>query len=286
MFRRFAAVGAPPLLLILGALLLVHYQSLILDTFWGGVLPGAWRQVLLYLPVMLAAVGVVVGLRMHSTGVLIVMLTLGVVLGMVSPSEVVGLQSLGKINWDSPVFLLLVPVNYLLGLWTLRHSWRSRRGLGALVSAIIWAGAIYAAAVSGLEADILRRVTNWITALPVNLAVLIDLWDGALLAVIVAGYLLAHAVRAHDPIAAGLSASLMMMLTPITRSLEALSLAIVSSRSGPGGVGRHTGGDVCPGLPGRPYRPAWTARVERYLAATGAALCDCHAGCGSLQTVQ
>ena len=142
MFRRFVAVGVPPLLLILGTLLLVHHQLLILDTFWDGALPGAWRNVVFYLPVMLAAVGVVVGLRMQSGGVLIVMLTLGVVLGMVNPFESFGIQPAGEIKWDSPNFLFMMPVNYLLGLLSLRHSWRSRRGLWTLVSALIWTGVI------------------------------------------------------------------------------------------------------------------------------------------------
>ena len=229
MFRRFVAVGVPPLLLILGTLLLVHYQSLILDTFWGGVLPGAWRNVVFYLPVMLAAVGMVVGLRMHSGGVLIVMLTLGVVLGMVNPFEVFGIQPAGKIKWDSPNFLLMMPVNYLLGLFSLRHSWRSRRGLWTLVSALIWTGVITTVTVGGPGADAIRRVTSWMMALPVDLTGLANLWEGTLLGVIVAVYLLMFAVRSHDPVAAGLSASLMMTLPPMTRGLDNFSMAIVSS---------------------------------------------------------
>ncbi len=229
MLRRFAAVGAPPLLLILGTLLLVHYQTLILDTFWGGVLPGAWRNVVFYLPVMLAAVGVVVGLRMHSCGVLIVMLTLGLVFGMANSFAAVGLQPSGKIHWDAPIFLLMVPVNYLLGLWTLRHSWRSRRGFWVLAGAVGWAGTIITLTAGGPDTDVIRQVTNWMTALPVDLTVLLNLWEGALLAVIVAVYMVARAVRCHDPIAAGLSASVLMTLPPITRGLDDLSMAIVSS---------------------------------------------------------
>ena len=228
MFRRFAAVGAPPLLLILSTFLLVHYQSLILYTVWDGVLPGAWQKVIYYLPLILAAVGVVVGLRMHSCGVLIVMLTLGVVFGMVNSSEGVGLRLFGKINRNAPVFLLLIPVNYLLGLWTLRHSWRSRRGLWALTSAVVWAGAITTVTVGGPYMDVLRQVMNWMTALPVDLTVLLNLWEGALLAVVVAVYMLVQAVRCHDPIAAGLGASLIMTLPPITRGLDDLSMAIVA----------------------------------------------------------
>jgi len=229
MFRRFAAVGAPSLLLILSTFLLVHYQSRILYAVWDGALPAAWQNVIYYLPLILAAVGVVVGLRMHSCGVLIVMLTLGVVFGMVNPSEGVGLRLSGKINRDAPVFLLIMPVNYLLGLWTLRHSWRSRRGLWALISALVWVGAITTVAMGGSEtADVLRQVTNWMTTLPVDLTVLLNLWEGALLAVVMAAYMLAHAVRLHDPIAAGLGASLIMNLPSITRGLDDLSMAIVA----------------------------------------------------------
>ena len=228
MFRRFAAVGAPPLVLMLGTFLLLHYQSVILSTVWDGVLPDPWRNVVFYLPVMLAAVGLVVGLRMQSCGVLIVMLTLGVVFGMATAFGGVGLHSWGKIKWGSPVSLLLMPVTYLLAHWTLRHSWRSRRGLGALASAIIWAGSIIAVSVEGPDADVVKWVTDWIAAAPFDLRMAINLWENGLVAVIVAVYLLAHAFRSHDPIAAGLSASLLMTLPPITRGLDTLSLAIVA----------------------------------------------------------
>ena len=66
-------------------------------------------------------------------------------------------------------------------------------------------------------------------ALPVHLTGLTNLWEGALLGVIVAVYLLAFAVRSHDPVAAGLSASLVMTLPPMTRGLDNFSMAIVSS---------------------------------------------------------
>ena len=49
------------------------------------------------------------------------------------------------------------------------------------------------------------------------------------MAVIAAVCLAWHAVRAHDPIAAGLSASLVLPLPPITRDLDDISLAIVAS---------------------------------------------------------
>jgi diguanylate cyclase (GGDEF)-like protein len=229
MFRRVAAVGAPPFLLLVGTFLLVHYQALILNAVWDGALPDVWRKSVFYLPVMLAAVGVVVGLRMRSSGVLIVMLTLGVIFGVVHPSGVVGPHSLGNIKWDSPVFLFLMPVNYLLGLWTLRYSWQSRRGLGALIVAMVWVATIATVTIGASAAGVTRWVTDLLTSLPVDMAVLMNLWEGALLAVIVAVYMLVHAIRCHDPIAAGLGASLLMTLPSITRGLDPLSLAIISS---------------------------------------------------------
>jgi GGDEF domain-containing protein len=140
-----------------------------------------------------------------------------------------GIQPAGEIKWDSPNFLLMMPVNYLLGLFSLRHSWRSRRGLWTLVSALIWTGVITTVTVGGPGADAIRRVTSWMMALPVDLTGLANLWEGALLGVIVAVYLLVFAVRSHDPVAAGLSASLMMTLPPMTRGLDNFSMAIVSS---------------------------------------------------------
>jgi diguanylate cyclase (GGDEF)-like protein len=229
MFRRVAAVGAPPLLLLVGTFLLVHYQSLILNTVWDGALPDVWRNGVFYLPVMLAAVGVVVGLRMHSSGVLIVMLTLGVVFGVLNPSGVAGLHSLGNMRWDSPGFLFLMPVNYLLGLWTLRYSWQSRRGIGALLVALVWVATLATVTIGIPAAGITRWVADLMTTLPVDMAAFMNLWEGALLAVIVAGYMLVHAIRCHDPIAAGLGASLLMTLPFITRGLDPLSMAIVSS---------------------------------------------------------
>ena len=140
MFRRLAAVGAPPLLLMLGTLLLVHYHARLLHTFWGGKLPDVWRPFLFYLPVMLAAVGVILGIRLRSCGVLLVMLTLGAVLGMGRPIGFAVPEPLGRIHWLSGRGFLLMPVNYLLGLWTVRYAWRSRRGLWALAGAAGWAG--------------------------------------------------------------------------------------------------------------------------------------------------
>jgi hypothetical protein len=156
MFRRLAAVGAPPLLLMLGTLLLVHYHARLLHAFWDGKLPDVWRPFLVYLPVMLAAVGVVLGIRLRSGGVLLVMLTLGAVLAMGRPFRDAVPEPFGGIHWLAQRGFLLMPVNYLLGLWTVRHAWRSRRGLRALAGAAGWAGVVAAGAAGGPAAAVMR----------------------------------------------------------------------------------------------------------------------------------
>lgn len=226
MFRRLAAVGAPPLLLMLGTLLLVHYHARLLDTFWDGKLPDEWRLFLFYLPVMLAAVGVVLAIRLRSCGVLLVMLTLGTVLGMGRPFGDAVPGPFGEIHGLPQRGFLLVPVNYLLGLWTVRYGWRSRRGLWALAGAAAWAGAVAAGAADGPAAAVIRQISDW---LPAELKGLTTFGAGTLVAVIAAVGMAWHAVRAHDPIAAGLSASLVLLLPPIARDLNNISLAIVAS---------------------------------------------------------
>jgi diguanylate cyclase (GGDEF)-like protein len=229
MFRRLAAVGAPPLLLILGTLLLVHYHARLLHTFWDGRLPDVWRLFLFYLPVMLAAVGVVLGIRLRSCGVLLVMLTLGAVLAMGRPFGDAVPEPFGGIHWLSQRGFLLMPVNYLLGLWTVRYAWQSRRGLWALAGAAGWAGVVAAGAAGGPAAAVIRPMTGWLPAVPAELEVLTTLGAGPLMAVIASACLAWHAVRAHDPIAAGLSASLVLLLPPFARDLNDISLAIVAS---------------------------------------------------------
>jgi diguanylate cyclase (GGDEF)-like protein len=229
MFRRLAAVGAPPLLLILGTLLLVHYQSLLLDTFWDGVFPAAWRKILFYLPFILAFVGVALGIRLRSCGVILVMLTLGAVCGMARPFGDIVLQLFGRIHWAPQQGFLLMPVNYLLGLWTVRYVWRSRRGLWAVTGVTVWAGVVVAGAADGPATSVSRQMTVWLSALPAELEVLTTFGAGALMAVIAAAYMAVHAVRSHDPIAAGLSASLVLLLPSIVCDLNDISLAIVAS---------------------------------------------------------
>lgn len=116
-----------------------------------------------------------------------------------------------------------------MGLWTLRYSWQSRRGLGALIAAMVWVATMAAVTIGASAAGVTRWVADLLTSLPVDMAALMSLWEGALLAVIVVVYMLVHAIRCHDPIAAGLGASLLMTLPPITRGLDPLSLAIISS---------------------------------------------------------
>ncbi len=229
MIRRYAAVGAPPLFLILVTLLLVHYQPLILDTLWGGRLPDAWRGMIFHLPLVLAATGVVIGLRMGSAGVVMIMLTAGVVTDGLNPGGFFNYPLAGNQRAMPTVWVWLLPVNYLLGRWCLGHSWRSRRGLIALAGGLFWTGWVYAVGCTGRGEAILKRAFGWAETLPVDLSAMLALWDGALPPLSVALYLMARAIRRHDPVCAGLGASLVMLLPPVVRSLNGLSLAIVAA---------------------------------------------------------
>jgi len=229
MIRRYAAVGAPPLFLMLVTLLLIHYQSLILDTLWDGRLPDAWRGVIFHLPLVLAATGVVIGLRMGSGGVVMIMLTAGVVTGGLNPDGFFNYPLTGTQRAMPTVWVWLLPVNYLLGRWGLGHSWRSRRGLIVLAGGLFWAGGVLTVGCAGREANIVKRAVGWAETLPVDWSTMLTLWDGALPALSVAVYLIVRAIRWHDPVCAGLGASLVMLLPPVVKSLNGLSLAIVAA---------------------------------------------------------
>jgi diguanylate cyclase (GGDEF)-like protein len=219
MLRRAAAVGAPPFILVIGALLLVRYHPLLLPSWWGGELPGAWGNVARHLPLLLAAVGVVVGLRLGSCGIMMVMLTLGAAFGT-SSSSVPGIwPSIGMLG-SPPLLLPLLPFNFLLGLWTLRHSWWTRRGGAALAAAlIVSAGTVWSVTAGRVPAGtifapLMDGSSLWHAA-PAAIAVLV-----------LAGY----ALRKRNPVAAAMGASLVLLHLPIApRDLDALSRVIVYS---------------------------------------------------------
>ena len=179
---------------------------------------------------MLAAVGVVVGLRMGSCGIMMVMLTLGAAFGTSAAGVINGWPGLGTPGRPM-VFLLLMPLNFLLGLWTLRHAWRTRRGLTALTGALIvsagtvWsvtAGRVPAAAVFG-------RFTDGFRLWPVTPAAWMQPWGSTLPAAIVILVLVIYALRKRDPTAAAMGASLALLLPPIFRGPDDLSRVIVFS---------------------------------------------------------
>lgn len=230
MFRRFAALGAPPLALILATLLLVRYHPLILDTLWGGRPPRAWREVLHYIPLMLAAAGMAAGLRMHSSGLVIVMASLAATAAALMPAGLPGLPLLPKDGGASTGLRILLPVHYLLGYGTLGHRWRSRRGLAALTAAMASAGLLCCALVydTDLEA-LLTRCTAPLADLPFSKALRGERWCSLLPALITAGFLALRAVRTHNPLAAGLSASLLVLLPALRMGWGTFPLAILVS---------------------------------------------------------
>jgi len=230
MLRRAAAVGAPPLLLVIGALLLVHYHPLLLQSLWDGGLPATWDSVARYLPLLLAAVGTVVGLRMGSCGIMLVMLTLGAAYGTSAADVIEGGTVFGTAG-RSPVFLLLIPCNFLLGLWTLRHSWQTRRGLTAVaVSAIVSALAVWSVTAGGLPAvPAFGRLLEGFRVWPVWAASWMRFGGDALPMVIVGLVLVTYTLRKRDPVAAAMAGSLILLLPPITRGLDDLSRVIVFS---------------------------------------------------------
>jgi diguanylate cyclase (GGDEF)-like protein len=103
--------------------------------------------------------------------------------------------------------------------------------LTALAGALAWSGVTLWAVTAGRAAvsAAIRRLSEGMAALPVDLSGLILFGPGVMPAVIAAIFLSAYALRKHDPMAAGLGASLVILLPPITRGLDAFSLGIVSS---------------------------------------------------------
>ena len=229
MVHRLTAIGTPPLLLVAITLLLVHHQSLILETFWDGALPAVWQHFFFLLPLLLALVGVGVGLRLNSCGALIMMLTLAGVVGMLGPDGVFGKLLTDRLNGEADRILQLLPLNYLLGLWVLRHSWRSRRGMLALGGVLLWTGVIYFNPFKEFYTVSITKITSGLAWRHVDLTGQLIFWGEAIPVACIIAVMLVHAVRMYEPVSAGLSASLLLMLPPILKDHSGLSLALVLS---------------------------------------------------------
>lgn len=125
---------------------------------------------------------------------------------------------------------LLLPVHYLLGYAALAHSWRSRRGLAALTAAMGWAGLLFCAVVGNAGLDgVMTRLLASLEDLPIPGASSLYQGYGPLPALIAAGFLALRAVRTHNPLAAGLSASLLVLLPALYAGWGAFPLAVLVS---------------------------------------------------------
>ena len=200
MFRRLTAVGAPPLLLILGTILLVHYPTVLPDTVVAEEMPRAWRQVVIHLPILLAILGLGMGLRMRSCGVLIAMLTAATVaMGINSVELFNGILS-GKFHWTLKKILFLPPVAYLAGRWAFRFSWWSRNGFFALAVVAFWGSALYLAGTTDQGVAIISSAQQWFASLPMGRFLSTTPWGQSLPSVVVAMGMVAHAIRRSDPV--------------------------------------------------------------------------------------
>lgn len=230
MFRRIAALGTPPLLLVLVVLLLIRYQPLILEALWGGRLPQVWRHVLHHLPLVLAAAGMAAGLRMPSCGILIVMGALVVLCLVRMPADPLSAAFAPEADAVLPALRILLPPCYLLAYGTLGHSWRSRRGLAALALVAATLGGLLHAAVGAAPLPFLRMPgLPPLGELPIFEGMRLQGWHGLLPALLAAGTLAVGALRAHDPLAAGLSTSLLLVLPALMGKLDPIALAVTTS---------------------------------------------------------
>jgi len=229
MIRRLVAVGAPPFVLVLGTILMVHYQTLLFDAVWGGDLPPAWRKAVYYLPLMLAAFGTVVGLRMRSCGILIAVMTAGTVAVVLNPGAISPTTLAAQRHWTSQAVLFLLPINYALGRWSLRHSWWSRRGLWALAMVMLWGGGLYLAGADDQGTAMARFLRPLIGSLPTGRFLLETSWGHSLPGGGLALLLMLHAVRNHDPVSAGFATSLLLLIPAATVSLDPFSISVVTS---------------------------------------------------------
>ena len=230
MLRRFIALGAPPLALLLATLLLIRYHPLISDILWGGRAPQAWREVLYRIPLMLAAVGMVAGLRVHSSGLLIVMASLGATAAVLIPAGLPGLALIPQDGSALTGLRLLLPAHYLLGYATLGHRWHSRRGLAVVIAAVASTGLLCCALVydTDLEA-LLTRCMAPLADLPFSKALRGERWCSFLPALLTAGFLGLRAVGTHNPLAAGLCASLVVLLPALGSGWGPFPLVILVS---------------------------------------------------------
>jgi diguanylate cyclase (GGDEF)-like protein len=223
MFKRVVAIGTAPALIILFMLFLVHLQP----PAWGRLVNEDFartgRIVLDLLPYGLALMGIGIGLRFRTCGVLIAMLSLGFAYRVLT-YQAAGLdaEALHRgIAYTVPA--LLVPT-FLLAAWTQWIDWRISRGLGALLASAGWCLALGGGAwglwgrpatPGALLESLVRQTTaaiqSWragvggLGAISDRLPVAIDggavVWPVCLL-------LLVQAVRHRSPVLAGLGGSL------------------------------------------------------------------------------
>lgn len=243
MFRRLTAVSTAPVLIILFMLFLVHLQPLDMGGLVNEEVARTGRIVLALLPYGLAVLGLGIGIRFRSCGVMIAMLSLG--------GAYLILRRQGGAGFDMEALRLcilytvpglLVP-NYLLAAWTERVSWRSRRGMWALLLSASWClcfggGQLHLFEPSFALGAKLESFAHQITAslrlslegLP-GVAVIGDhlpnAVDGGFLLWPTCLVLMLRAILTRSPVLAGLGGSLAVTAPQVVRVSGSASLGLV-----------------------------------------------------------
>jgi diguanylate cyclase (GGDEF)-like protein len=161
---------------------------------------------------------------MRSCGTLVAMATLAAVDLALSADGVFGVRFEPAADFSRRWLPVLVALHFLLAYWTLRHSCGSRRGRLAGAGMLLGAGiALWA----GLHDPRALAVARDFLA-PMGQRLGLAEWPPRLPVLMAAVLLAVGAVRAHDPAAAGLSASLLVLLPAFDPARDAVAVALLT----------------------------------------------------------
>ncbi len=242
MFKRLTAVSTAPVLIVICMLFLVHLQPLDITRLISAEVARTGRLVLDLLPYGLALLGLGIGIRFGSCGVMVAMLALGsayLALMLDSTGGTGGEARYRDLWFTLPTLLVL---GGLLAAWAENVSWRTRRGRWALVLiagglVVFWGDRLHLFGMYpglGARLDFVSQPLNAILnsymaglttlfggddplTIEVNGGILI--WPAAL-------FLLVRAVMTRSPLLAGLGVSLLVTAPQTVRVAGALPVGL------------------------------------------------------------
>ncbi len=243
MLKRLTMVSAAPVLIILFMLFLVHLQPLDRVGLISAEVARTGRLVLDLLPYGLAVLGLGIGFRFRSCGVMIAMLALAnayLALRLDGGGGTLSAVLHRDLGYTLPALLASTG---LLAAWAENVSWRTHRGRWALLVSmatlfVFWGDRLHLFGIQpGLGAWFASLTQQLNTILQSCLAALAKgsgnsahptvAFDGGMMVWPVALFLLVRAVQTRSPLLAGLGASLVITTPQMARLSGALPLGLI-----------------------------------------------------------